>query len=140
MNRYPRLPGTPWFLQGLGASAAPGAGPGEQVSQALPTVELPLIPRVPDPNDQQYQRRMAGFTERVAAMLNSLIFQRVIRLTGARQYTLIGGSLIADRPPTANDDSSTGAFAGCSWVDRSAKKIWHCVDAGIGAAIWNGPY
>lgn len=127
--KRPPIPGAPWSRQ-----AEHFVEPGPQVSQARIPQRGPLVPRVPDPADV---RRLATFSERVSSLLNSLIVQGYIRSTGINTYSLLGGALINTRPPTVNDDAAIGAVAGCAWVDILEQRIWFCLQADIGAAIWS---
>ena len=39
-------------------------------------------------------------------------------------------------PPSVNDDSSTGYMVGSVWVNTSTNTAYMCVDATVGAAVW----
>lgn len=39
-------------------------------------------------------------------------------------------------PPTINADFTAGYRVGSYWIDNAAKKIYFCVDATTGAAVW----
>ena len=43
----------------------------------------------------------------------------------------------ATAAPTASDDSAAGYIVGSKWIDVTADKVYNCVDATAGAAIWN---
>lgn len=45
-------------------------------------------------------------------------------------------NLDATAPPGATDDSNAGYEPGSMWVDITNKKAYQCVDASIGAAVW----
>ena len=62
--------------------------------------------------------------------------------TGANQgapgnHIHIKNKLDGTSAPTINDDSSAGYSASSIWVDLTANKAYICVDATVGAAIWN---
>lgn len=42
----------------------------------------------------------------------------------------------ANTPPTINDDASDGYSAGSHWIDFTTDLLYICVDATIGAAVW----
>ncbi len=44
--------------------------------------------------------------------------------------------LNATTEPTANDDSGDGYSVGSKWVDVTNDKIYFCLDASVGAAVW----
>jgi hypothetical protein len=44
----------------------------------------------------------------------------------------------ATSAPTVNDDSSAGYAEGSLWVDVTADLAYQCVDATVGAAVWEG--
>lgn len=47
-------------------------------------------------------------------------------------------NLSATTAPTASEDSSAGYGVGSQWLDTAGDKIWFCVDATSGAAVWKG--
>lgn len=42
----------------------------------------------------------------------------------------------ATAAPTVNDDSDSGYSVGSKWIDITNDNVWHCVDATVGAAVW----
>lgn len=46
-------------------------------------------------------------------------------------------NLIATTDPTVNDDSGDGYGVGSSWANVTLDKFFVCVDASVGAAVWN---
>jgi hypothetical protein len=46
-------------------------------------------------------------------------------------------NLIATTDPTVNDDSGDGYGVGSSWANVTLDKFFVCVDATVGAAVWN---
>ena len=46
-------------------------------------------------------------------------------------------NLIATTDPTVNDDSGDGYGVGSSWANVTLDKFFICVDATVGAAVWN---
>lgn len=56
--------------------------------------------------------------------------------TGAGTYTVVRDQLAAAVAPALTDDSSAGYSVGSRWTDTTADRIYECVDASVGAAIW----
>lgn len=42
----------------------------------------------------------------------------------------------ATTAPTVSDDSNAGYAIGSEWIDTTADKVYKCVDATVGAAVW----
>lgn len=40
-------------------------------------------------------------------------------------------------PPTVSDDNTAGYTVGSMWIDISTNKVYSCVDASTGAALWS---
>jgi len=53
-----------------------------------------------------------------------------------RSLTGLKDNLSATSPPSVVSDSNSGYKIGSIWIDILAKKAYTCVDANIGAAIW----
>ena len=47
-------------------------------------------------------------------------------------------NLTATAAPSATDDSAAGFGVGSQWLDTVGDKIWFCIDASAGAAVWKG--
>lgn len=45
-------------------------------------------------------------------------------------------NLSASAAPTANDDSGDGYAVGSVWIDTTNDDVYQCVDASVGAAVW----
>ncbi len=45
-------------------------------------------------------------------------------------------NLVATTPPTVNDDNTAGYSIASAWVDTVTDKIYGCLDASTGAAVW----
>jgi hypothetical protein len=43
---------------------------------------------------------------------------------------------VAQRPPTASDDASSGFFAGSFWIDNNENKVYFCTDPTVASAVW----
>ncbi len=65
---------------------------------------------------------------------------KLLRVNGAGSGVEFGPkhNLAAAVAPTATDDSVAGYGIGSQWLDAVAAKIWFCVDATAGAAVWKG--
>lgn len=46
-------------------------------------------------------------------------------------------NLIATTDPTVTDDSNSGYSVGSRWINLTLDKFFMCVDASVGAAVWN---
>lgn len=46
-------------------------------------------------------------------------------------------NLSAATDPTTGDDTGDGYVAGSTWINTTAKRAFVCVDATLGAAVWN---
>jgi len=124
---WPPIPGAPWTdLVHLAGSA--------RASQARPSPARYLVPRAPQAED----RRLSGFTEKVSALLNSLLRDGYVRQVGQAEFMTLGGAFEEARAPTEHDDQAQGAVAGCAWVDTSTspRTAYVCLDATPGAAAW----
>lgn len=127
----PPIPGAPWAR--LPFYKRPASAWPAQVSQATPSAAKLRVPRVPG-----VDRRLAGFTEKVSAILNSLIDRGYIKASAGLEFLTLGGALEGDGSPTVNTDFSVGAVNGCCYIDTTADEAWICVDNSIGAAVWAG--
>ncbi len=50
--------------------------------------------------------------------------------------TAIKANLAAATDPTVNSDSSAGYAVGSLWINTTLDKVFVCVDASVGAAVW----
>jgi hypothetical protein len=60
----------------------------------------------------------------------------MLRKTGAGTYAAIKTNLNAVTAPGVNDDSSAGYGLFSVWLDVTGDKIYFCLDASVGAAVW----
>ncbi len=126
----PPIPGAPW----VPSQRFPAAfGRHGDVSQARFN-PVGLIPRAPDDAD----RRKAAFSEKTSSLINSLIQQGYLQLTGSNPITwrILSGAVVAQRPPGYLDDASLGYAPGTLWVDAKAAQGYLCLDATLGYPIW----
>lgn len=95
------------------------------------------IPRVPARAGVLDPDRMRRHTEAVELVLNSLLRRgRISRVGSADEFELIAPGFAANRDPGPDDDEAAGAVAGVTWVNKSSQKLFFCVDATEGAAVW----
>ena len=59
-----------------------------------------------------------------------------MRKTGVGAYEAVKSNLTAIVAPTINEDSGDGYAVGSMWVDVTGDKIYFCLDASVGAAVW----
>jgi len=59
-----------------------------------------------------------------------------MRKTGVGAYEAVKSNLTAIVAPTINEDSGNGYAVGSMWVDVTGDKIYFCLDASVGAAVW----
>jgi hypothetical protein len=59
-----------------------------------------------------------------------------LRKTGAGAYEAIKSNLGATTDPGATDDSAAGYGISSVWINVTLDKVWKCVDATAGAAVW----
>lgn len=68
-----------------------------------------------------------------------------MRVRGKHEYDLppeinsgdlIPGTKYTTVVPTQTDDESLGYYIGYQWVSSNTNSIWTCIDASIGAAVW----
>ena len=130
----PPVPEAPWgrhgFVQPWGGRSSAGVLPGVTTLTGKPYV-APVMSA-----DQTTTR----FTEKISALVNSLLAKGHLALVGVSDFSIHTGSFEAARPPAATDDSSTGVVRGSAWVDTAAGRVYFCVTSTVGAAIWRGPY
>ncbi len=146
---FPRIPGVGWARFGPPQTIVPPYPPSPWVAPAPPVVPPP--PGVPPPepirtfpnNYQPFverspveEPRLRRHTEKVAALLNSLLLKGMIRQEGAEDFVIVGGAIVQDRDPTAIDDSTVGCAIGSSWVNRASQTTWICVANAVGSAVW----
>ena len=62
-----------------------------------------------------------------------------LRRTGAGAYVGARNNTTAAALPTVNDDSASGYAIGSWWCFTVVDYYYICVDATVGAAVWNGP-
>lgn len=60
-----------------------------------------------------------------------------IRKTAANLYTAQKSNLAASTAPGVTDDSAAGYSVSSPWIDITADKWYICVDATVGAAVWD---
>jgi len=63
-------------------------------------------------------------------------FPNLAAACGAEAADLPKGKKNATTAPTVNDDSGDGYGIGSIWVDTTNKNAYICVDASVGAAVW----
>jgi hypothetical protein len=56
--------------------------------------------------------------------------------TGAEAYAVRKDSLAASAAPGVTDDSDSGYSVGSLWIDTTGDASYRCVDATVGAAVW----
>jgi hypothetical protein len=59
-----------------------------------------------------------------------------VRKTGVGTYEAIKSNLAATTAPTINDDSVDGYSVGSIWIDTTADRLYYCLDATLGSAVW----
>lgn len=59
-----------------------------------------------------------------------------LRKSGAGAYEAIKSNLSATVDPTVNEDSGDGYGVGSLWINTTGDKVFQCVDASVGAAVW----
>ncbi len=89
----PPLPGAPWLMRdgwtGLaGFTGQPPPAPGTPGGTPGSAATRNFLPRVPDPKDPNYNRRMARATEHLHSLLNSLIGTGQLQQTGQTDWIL----------------------------------------------------
>jgi len=80
----------------------------------------------------------AGNVASAGAVMDSDISpgEGFLRKTGAGAYTAHKSNLTAVVAPGVTDDSASGYSVSSLWIDVTADKVYVCVDASVGAAVW----
>ncbi len=65
---------------------------------------------------------------------------KLLQVNGAASAIEFGPkhNLAASTAPSATDDSAAGFSVGSQWLDTVGEKVWFCIDATTGAAVWKG--
>lgn len=91
----PPLRGAPWLQQLPIAELPTTNGPPTPILRR-PSHNAPFLVRVQGPDEKDNWRRLDRFTERAASLINSLVYQGIIKQTGPATFTIMlpsgGGS------------------------------------------------
>lgn len=125
----PPIPGAPW----VGVQPQPREGGNAEAAEPRRDLkQLPLFNRAIVCEEPQQT-----FFNKVSSLLNSLVYQGFLRLTGQNIYLMLSGAMQASRPPTKHDDVSQGYYPGNSWVDRETGRTYQCTYNAVGESRWN---
>lgn len=113
-----------------------GGGPGV----SLPGRGRPLVRRVRETDSESGKNRQRNASEVTSSLLNSLLAQGQIVMTGANTYAIRSGAYTSTAAPTVDSDASHGFFVGQAWVVTGAGTVYFCVSNANGAANWKGPF
>lgn len=134
----PPIPGSPWFAMAImfsqeGTSPAPPPTPRPADSGGGRGKQKPFINRVPKEN---HERRLARLSETLEGMINSLVSQGILILTGNAEFALRPGCFVEARDPTVTDDKRAGVVQGSHWLNSMTQSVYICVDNTADAASW----
>ena len=59
-----------------------------------------------------------------------------VQVNGSNVLTVVKSNMAAAVDPTANEDSGDGYAIGSLWMNTTGDKIFQCIDATVGAAVW----
>jgi hypothetical protein len=91
------------------------------------------------PQDPGADKRTRSHEQIVAEIMNSLLGRGEIVREGAQSWRLFGSGAVTiteNRAPAATDDVDSGHMPGMIWIDQAAERVYVCVLATAGAAVW----
>lgn len=98
------------------------------------------VPGMTDKRDPAWEAQLRRFTQKVGAVVNSLVAQGyIVELAPGGRWEIRARtpSLSSHRVPEVTDDETvSGVYRGAIWVETTTLTGYLCVDATEGAAVW----
>jgi len=69
-------------------------------------------------------------------VLNRVVTEGFVRQTGAGEYVAHKSNFVAVVDPVGNDDVNAGYSVASLWFNMVLGRVWQCIDASAGAAVW----